>query len=316
MKKVISFVLIFILLFFNLTIQNYAKSDYEIDLPSSYEETYEDTYKDDKNHMIVMSTEDGRYKDEEEIYTKDTLNEVITLMYQYISYYGDVAVIEKEITRFTENKYECFEFVFEINTAYTGVFYQKYYISVSGNDLFIICIQSDEYGYFETKEFEDIINSITVEDLVGRKQQIELLWKRIFIIGGILIGIVFLIGIYNKVKEKTLYEKSQVLIHQQELAKKRAERELQKNLGTDKFAAAIQPKESGNFTAINQNLIDGTYSPKLYDTTNSREFTTNKNENTSEKTITKRKCPNCGKEVEIYWAFCNECGHKMQKNEE
>ena len=344
MKKIISCILIFMVLFFSLILQNYAKTDYDIDMPASFEEVYEDTYTDNDNHTIAIATKDGNYKDEDKIYTKSTLDEIITLMYQHTTSYGHVAVIEKNITVFTENEYECFEFVFEIDSEYFGLFYQKYYIAVNDDDLFVICIQTGEYEYFESEELEDIINSLTVDELVGRKQEVWLLWKRIFILGGVLITLVFVIGIYNRTREKALYEKAQELLHQQELAQKKAEREMQKNSETTNLTVKSK-STTPNFTVESQNLVEEVYSSnkdnalnkeistssktqnnKEFSTSNTtqsnKEFTTvadmkEKNlENNKEKIVEKIKCPNCGKEIEKIWVFCNECGHRLQKDEE
>ena len=340
MKKIISCILIFVILFFNLTSKNYAKNDYDIDMSSSFEEVYEDTYTDNDNHTIAIVIKEGNYNDKDKIYTKNTLDEVITLMYQYVTSYGHVAVIEKNITIFTENKYDCFEFVFEINSDHFGLFYQKYYIAVNKDDLFVLCIQTNEYEYFESHELEEIIDSLTIDDLIGRKQEFWLLWKRIFILGGVLIGIVIVIGVCNQSREKVLYEKAQELLHQQELAQKKAEREMQMNLGATNLTVKSEVNNP-NFTAVNQNQVGGTKDniknkdfSTINNTQNNKEFSTANNiqnnkefstvantkekslENNKEKIVEKIKCPNCGKEIEKFWAFCNECGHKLEKDEE
>ena len=172
----------------------------------------------------------------------------------------------------------------------------------------------NEYEYFDSEELNDIIDSFTVEDLVGRKQEKEKIWKNTFLIGCALVGLIFVYGIFNKIREKSFYDKSQVIFQQQELAQKRAERELQKSLEIEKTSSNNRNINNEGFSTVNPNLTNGSFdirdNNKVKD--DAPSFTTTK---TNDLNFEKRKCPNCGKENEEYWAFCNYCGHKLDKND-
>ncbi len=313
-KRLISIILIIFIGILSLTVECFADVDYDIDIPSSYTEAGDDYYKDDKGHSISIDTEEGDFDDEEDIYTSEKLDEIILMFYQEISYYADVKIVEKDISRFTLNEYRCFEFVLEIKMDNFNAIYEKFYIAANEDELILLLIQSNEYEYFDSEELNDIIDSFTVEDLVGRKQEKEKIWKNTFLIGCALVGLIFVYGIFNKIREKNFYNKSQVILQQQELAQKRAERELQKSLEIEKTSSNNRNRNNEGFSTVNPNLTNGSFdirdNNKVKD--DAPSFTTTK---TNDLNFEKRKCPNCGKENEEYWAFCNYCGHKLDKND-
>ena len=231
----------------------------------------------------------------------------------------DITVVEKDITRFTENEYECFMFVFKVG-MYGMDYYYKYYCSIDDDKIFVLAMSSDEYQYFDSEEIEKMIDSLTIDDFVGRKQEIEEIWKKIFIIGGILIALIFVYGIYNKAREKVLYDKTQVIMQKQAFAKEKAEREMKRNLNIkDDVKSDIKSFSVGNdednmsgFSTKNPNLTNGTFDIRDKNSKNAPTFTTA--EGNANKETEKKVCPNCGQENDAFWIFCNNCGHKLNED--
>ena len=81
----------------------------------SYEEELKNNFKNLELEILQEMFEDDFDDDEDEFYTNDNLNKIITLLHQKMVTYGDIKVEEKGIIKFTENKYNSLEFVFEIN---------------------------------------------------------------------------------------------------------------------------------------------------------------------------------------------------------
>ena len=290
MKKVISSILIFIILFSCLSIESLAKLDYDLDIPSNYEEVSDDIYEDGKNHAIgIYKIEDVDFDDDEdEFYTNDNLNQIITLLHQKMVTYGDIKVVEKGIIKFTENKYDSLEFVFEINMgnvsqydayAQEFIFYQKYYVVCQDDDVIVVCIQSPKYEYFDSKELTEIIDSLTIEGLIGRKQKIEFIWKTTIFIGAILVGIIILIGIYNKIREEQISKKADEILRQQALAERKTERERQKMLEMQKAAEPkrIEKDDGITFSTTGPNLVNGSFDIR-HNLSDKDCFTTNETE--------------------------------------
>lgn len=315
MKKMINIIVVSILILFTLTNQVFAYlgDDYSVDIPSGYEEISEGSFYDDNGNSISFEMQSaGRLKfDEDEIYTDENMDKLLTEICSKLYNGVKITVVERDITRFTENEYECFMFVLKFN-SFGMDYYYKCYCSIDDNKIFALGISSTEYKYFDSSEIEKMIDSLTIEDFVGRKQEIEQIWKNIFLIGGILIGLIILYGIYNKARQKVIYDKTQLIIQKQELAKKNAERELKRNLDIKDssrndiktFSNQSNEESTTGFSTKNPNLTNRSFDVRDNSQKNVPTFTTSKK-------VEKKVCPNCEKENDAFWIFCNYCGHKL-----
>lgn len=223
MKRIINIIVLFILLILIAnTSFSYFTDQYSISIPSSFSKTSDGYFINNNGESVSVQvspdidTKGFKYNEEnldayiKEIQSMDFSN--YTEQIKKISGNNlsetqinrllnsiDINIIEKEITRFSDNNYKCFRILYKTSVTSTIYMYTEQYVVIGQNIGYILTITGKDKSFINSSMVKEIINSFTATNF----KEIETVWDKILIIT---ISTLILLPLYNLMKKNKNFQ--------------------------------------------------------------------------------------------------------------
>lgn len=186
------------LLFLNNYCFAYSTSKYSIELPSNYSQTntdsFTDSYGNNINIKISSSGDVNNFK-----YSHGNLEQIVNILLSELENIETLkinSVVFKDVTTFTKNNYDCFHIILEY--SFLGhIFYSEQYVTMSGQEIYILTITTDDFSMFDSVNIESTVDSFTINNYKDIESD-SLIKKVLMSILSVTIVIILYNIIYNK----------------------------------------------------------------------------------------------------------------------